>query len=113
MRAGTYDCVSSYARKSFEGNPRRQAEFDTFFEPAAQLALRRGEPALDADDSQRFLRLYEDLITAGDRDAIWHVQPTQLHALAHLHRIQSEDHHKYFTIESPRSIISFKMPATQ
>lgn len=61
-----------YARKSFEGNPRRQAEFDTFFEPAAKEALRRGEPPLDpSDDSQRFLRIYEDLITAGDRNAIW------------------------------------------
>ena len=58
----------SYARKSFEGNPQRQAEFDTFFEPAAQEALRRGEPPLDPDDSQRFLRLYEDLIAAGAYD---------------------------------------------
>ena len=34
-------------------------------------ALRRGEPPLDPDDAQRFLRIYQDLITAGDRDAIW------------------------------------------
>ena len=34
-----------YARQSFLANARRLAEFDTFFELAAQEAARRGEPA--------------------------------------------------------------------
>ena len=60
-----------YARKSFAGNERRLAEFDTFLEPAAALAKRKGEAPLDPDDAQRLVRLYEDLIVAGDRGAIW------------------------------------------
>ena len=60
-----------YARKSFLDNARRLAEFDVFFELAAQEAARRGEPTLDPDDAQRFVKLYEDLIVAGDRQAIW------------------------------------------
>lgn len=34
-------------------------------------ATKRGEPALDPNDSQRFIKLYEDMIVRGDRDAIW------------------------------------------
>ena len=60
-----------YARKSFLDNVRRLAEFDIFFELAEQEAARRGEPTLDPDDVQRFVKLYEDLIVAGDRNAIW------------------------------------------
>ena len=60
-----------YTRKAFEGNERRLAEFDTFFELAAKEAERRGDPPLSPDDAQRFVQLYEDLITSGDRDAIW------------------------------------------
>ena len=61
-----------YTRKAFAGNDRRLAEFDTFFELAANEARRRNEPPLTPDDdAQRFVKLYEDLITAGDRDAIW------------------------------------------
>ena len=32
---------------------------------------RRGEPPLSPDDAVRFVRVYEDLIVSGDRDAIW------------------------------------------
>ncbi|KAL1503683.1 hypothetical protein AB1Y20_012156 [Prymnesium parvum] len=67
--AAEFDAV--YARKSFEANPRRLAEFDTFFELAAREVARRGEPSLDPNDSERFVRVYEDLIKSGDRDAIW------------------------------------------
>ena len=60
-----------YARKSFAGNERRLAEFDTFLEPAAALAQRKGEAPLDPDDAQRLVRLYEELFLAGDRQALW------------------------------------------
>ncbi|KAK3277525.1 hypothetical protein CYMTET_14476 [Cymbomonas tetramitiformis] len=60
-----------YARKSFDGNARRLKEFDTFFELAAKEATHRGEPELDPNDSERFIRLYDSLIVSGDRDAIW------------------------------------------
>lgn len=46
-------------------------EFDVFFEPAANEAKRLGEKPLDPNDSERFIRLYEKLIIAGDRNAIW------------------------------------------
>lgn len=60
-----------YARKSFVGNARRLAEFDTFFELASNEVKRRGEAPLDPDDAERFVRVYEELITSGDRHAIW------------------------------------------
>jgi len=60
-----------YCRKSFAGNARRLAEFDTFFELAANEVARRKEPPLSPNDAQRFVSVYEELITAGDRDAIW------------------------------------------
>eukprot|EP00658_Telonema_sp_P-2_P048205 TRINITY_DN36687_c0_g1_i1.p1 TRINITY_DN36687_c0_g1~~TRINITY_DN36687_c0_g1_i1.p1 ORF type:complete len:346 (+),score=77.25 TRINITY_DN36687_c0_g1_i1:214-1251(+) len=60
-----------YARASFDGNQRRQAEFDTFFELAASEAERLGEKPLDPDDSERFIRVYETMILAGNKDAIW------------------------------------------
>ena len=39
----------------------------------AAEAARRGLPALGdwPADSERFIRLYEDMIVRGDRDAIW------------------------------------------
>ena len=46
-----------YCRSSFLGNARRLAEFDTFFEPAAAEAARRGEAALQPDDCERFVRV--------------------------------------------------------
>ena len=60
-----------YARRSFEGNRQRLAEFDAFFKPAAREAERSGEAELDPNDSERFIRLYERLILRGERDAIW------------------------------------------
>ena len=60
-----------YCRSAFAGNARRLAEFDTFFELAAKEVERRGEPPLSPDDAVRFVRVYEDLIISGDRDAIW------------------------------------------
>jgi len=66
-----------YARKSFEGNDRRLAEFDTFFALAEKEKKRRNEwsngyqPTLDPNASEEVIRLYEDLILKGDRDAIW------------------------------------------
>ncbi|KAL1507922.1 hypothetical protein AB1Y20_007527 [Prymnesium parvum] len=55
--AAEFDAV--YARKSFEANPRRLTEFDTFFELATREVARRGEPSLDLNDSERFVRVYE------------------------------------------------------
>ena len=60
-----------YCRKAFSGNARRRAEFGTFFELAANEVARRQEPPLSPDDAPRFVRVYEDLIRAGDREAIW------------------------------------------
>ena len=66
-----------YARSSFDGNKRRQREFDIFFELAAEEAERRGEPPLGPDESRRFIQIYMDMISAGDaqylkrQDAIW------------------------------------------
>ena len=60
-----------YCRRAFAGNARRVAEFDTFFELAANEVARRQEPPLSPDDAKRFVSVYEDLIRAGDRDAIW------------------------------------------
>lgn len=60
-----------YCRKAFSGNARRRAEFDTFFELATNEVARRQEPPLSPDDAPRFVRVYEDLIRAGDREAIW------------------------------------------
>jgi proline iminopeptidase len=60
-----------YARRSFEGDERCLKEFDIFLELAQKEAERRGEPPLDGNDSERFIRLYEDMILRGDRDAMW------------------------------------------
>jgi len=67
--AAEFDAI--YKRASFLGNKRRLAEFDTFFELAAQAVVRRDEPPLDPNDAERFVRVYEELIVAGDRDAAW------------------------------------------
>eukprot|EP00037_Helgoeca_nana_P030331 m.373551 g.373551 ORF g.373551 m.373551 type:complete len:353 (+) comp28162_c0_seq14:4087-5145(+) len=64
-----FDAV--YARSSFTGNERRLKEFDTFFELASAEAANRGEPPLGGDDSQRFIRLYEEMVLRGDREAAW------------------------------------------
>lgn len=64
-----FDAV--YARASFEGNERQLKEFDIFFELAAQEAERRGEEPLLPSQVERFIRLYEDMVHAGNRDAIW------------------------------------------
>jgi len=67
--AAEFDAI--YARSSFAGNDRRLAEFDAFLEPAVREAQRRGEPPVDPDGAERVVRLYDDLIRAGDREAIW------------------------------------------
>ena len=48
-----------YARDSFQGNMRRTAEFDVFFEAAQEEVKRLEEPELDPNDSERFIRIYE------------------------------------------------------
>lgn len=60
-----------YSRRSFEGNDRCLKEFDIFLELAQQEAARKGEPSLDGNDSERFIRLYEDMILSGNREAMW------------------------------------------
>lgn len=57
--------------RSFTGNERRLKEFDTFFELASAEAANRGELPLGGDDSQRFIRLYEEMVLRGDREAAW------------------------------------------
>lgn len=64
-----FDAV--YAQKSFENNSRRLKEFKTFFEIAAEEAIKRKEPELDPNDSERFIRLYESMIVNGNQDAMW------------------------------------------
>ena len=49
----------------------RRYHQDTWQELALAEAKRLGEPPLDPDDSERFIRLYEGMIQRGDRDAIW------------------------------------------
>merc|ERR1712098_971571 len=68
-----FDAV--YCRSSFENDKPQskyqREQFDLFFEPVKKEAERRGEKALDPNDSERIVRLYEDLILEGNRDAIW------------------------------------------
>jgi len=66
---GEFDAV--YKRNSFEYNEHRLKEFDTFFEIAAEEALKSGGPALDPNDSERFIRIYEKMIIEGNKDAAW------------------------------------------
>jgi pimeloyl-ACP methyl ester carboxylesterase len=54
-----------YSRSPFLDNPRRLAEFDTWQELAVAEAKRNGEPPLNPDDSERFIRLYEAMILRG------------------------------------------------
>lgn len=60
-----------YSRASFEGNEKRLKEFGVFFELAEQEVAKRGEASLSPNDSERFIRVYEDMILRGDREAIW------------------------------------------
>jgi len=67
-----------YARKSFAGNERRLAEFDTFFDLGEkEKRLGKNEwsnvynSQLDPNDSEEFIRMYEQMIVRGDRQAIW------------------------------------------
>ena len=49
-----FDAV--YAQKSFDNNAHRLKEFKIFFDIVAQEAKKLGEPDLDANDSERFIR---------------------------------------------------------
>ena len=60
-----------YAQKSFENNPQRLNEFNTFFELGAEEAESLGQETLGPNDSERLLRLYENMILRGNQDAIW------------------------------------------
>ena len=64
-----FDAV--YAQKSFDNNAHRLKEFKIFFDIVAQEAKKLGEPDLDPNDSERFIRLYERMIVDGNRDAMW------------------------------------------
>ena len=64
-----FDAV--YVQRAFKDNAHRLKEFKVFFEIAAEEAIKRGEPVLDPNDSQRFIRLYESMIVNGNRDAMW------------------------------------------
>ena len=65
-----FDAV--YAKKSYENNAHRLKEFKIFFEFAAKEAIAREEPALDPNDTERLIRLYESMIINGNHQAMWH-----------------------------------------
>jgi pimeloyl-ACP methyl ester carboxylesterase len=54
-----------------EGLEMRLAEFEVYHDVAVKESERRGEIAPSPDDGERIMRIYEDLIQAGDRSAIW------------------------------------------
>lgn len=60
-----------YTQKWHENNAHRLKEFKIFFEIAAEEAAKRGEPALDPNDAERLIRLYESMMLDGNREAMW------------------------------------------
>jgi proline iminopeptidase len=62
-----------FARESFEkeGSERQLKEFDIFFEPAREELRKKSSLVLNPNDSEQIVRLYEELIQRGDRNAIW------------------------------------------
>lgn len=61
-----------YSQSTYEKNPKRLREFKIFHDYAAMNAEKEGEEPLDLNDSERIVRIYERMIQAGDRYAIWH-----------------------------------------
>lgn len=60
-----------YTQRAFQGDRRKSALFDILLQVAQADVDRAGEPPLDPNDDQRLLRVYERMITRGDRNAIW------------------------------------------
>jgi proline iminopeptidase len=60
-----------YTKDAFLGNPKRLKEFNNLFKVAAQNVDEAGEKPLDPNDVFRLFRVYERMITQGDRQAIW------------------------------------------
>lgn len=61
-----------YSRSTYLKNPKRLAEFDILYDFAAKDVQKRNEEPLDPDDAYRLMKVYERMITSGDRYAIWH-----------------------------------------
>ena len=62
-----------YSRRTYEHNPKRLAEFDILYKYAADyVKSSKKDPELDPNDAERLMRVYERMIQAGDRRAIWH-----------------------------------------
>jgi proline iminopeptidase len=66
-----FDAV--YTRRAFDGNPKRQAEFDDWFARAQNRARKDGDGSLlDPNDPKRFFEVYRRMLLDCDRSAIWH-----------------------------------------
>jgi proline iminopeptidase len=66
-----FDAV--YTRTAFDGNPKRQREFDDWFARAQDRAHRDGDGSLmDPNDPKRFFEVYRRMLLDCDRSAIWH-----------------------------------------
>lgn len=66
-----------YSRKTYMNNPKRLAEFDTFFSYVQTHAPPGNDKTtttapLDPNDAEGIMRVYASLITRGDPLAIWH-----------------------------------------
>jgi proline iminopeptidase len=66
-----FDAV--YTRTAFDGNPKRQREFDDWFRRAQDRARKDGDGTLlDPNDPKRFFEVYRRMLLDCDRRAIWH-----------------------------------------
>lgn len=62
-----------YSRHTYEKNPKRLAEFEILYDYAVQSSKRSaGAETLDPNNAKGLLQVYEEMIQAGDRHAIWH-----------------------------------------
>jgi proline iminopeptidase len=78
-----------YSRNTYIHNPKRLREFDILYQYAADYVEKKhsnnhddnsggsdvsdsSDPFLDPNDAERILRVYAEMITSGDKYAIWH-----------------------------------------
>jgi len=66
------EVAAVYSRRTYENNPKRLAEFEILYNYAERNVEQAKEPILDPNDAKRLLQVYERMIQAGDRHAIWH-----------------------------------------
>ncbi|KAL3784671.1 hypothetical protein ACHAWO_004886 [Cyclotella atomus] len=63
-----------YSREAFEDDDRKMAEFNTLYDFAKGYLERNaatGDEELDPNDAQGLLQAYEEMISHGDKQAIW------------------------------------------